>query len=174
MRSDSSVLAVFVAFAIAGCGHVSERASINARLTAGEGMFAGVEVSSSAEGAELEVDWSVELTNFGEQPCTIAVYRWLEVLPAEGELPAVGTVQDSPQSWDGGELIDRVTVQAGEEVTLGPTRLDDARDLRVGGVLGIATCTSSAIDAVVIVEAAADLGVRAAFDALVVDLWRAG
>jgi hypothetical protein len=171
---SSSALASFVAFALAGCGEVSERASINARLTEGEGMLAGVEVSSSAGGAELEVDWSVVLTSFGEQPCTVAVYRWLDELPAEGELPAVATSEDWPQSWDGGELIDRVTVPPGEAVMLGPTRLDDARDLRVGGVLGFATCTSSVIDAVVIVEAAADLGVRAAYDALVIDLWRAG
>jgi hypothetical protein len=156
-----------------GCGDVSERASINARLTEGEGMFVGIEVSSSADGAELAVDWGMELVSFAPQSCPIAVYRWLDSLP-EGPLPTFDSVEGWPQSWDGGELIESTTVPAGETIEIGPTRLDEVRDLRVGGLLGIATCEDSGLDAIVYVEAEADLGVRAISDALVVDIWRAG
>jgi hypothetical protein len=171
MRSPA--LAMLVLLTTVGCGDVSERASINARLTDGESMFVGIEVSSSATGAELEVDWGAELISFAAQPCPVAVYRWLDSLP-EQPLPVFDGVEGWPESWDGGELVESAIILPGEAIELGPTRLDEVMDLRVGGLLGIATCEDSGLDAIVYVEAEADLGVRALSDALVVDIWRAG
>lgn len=172
MRLRSTVPAAMLALSTVGCGDVSELATVNARLTDGESMFVGVEVSSSAAGVELEVDWRIELISFGATPCPVAVYRWLDELPAGDELPSE-TAEGWPQTWDGGELIASAVVPAGEAIEL-EQRLDEPRDGRVGGLLGLATCEGSRLDAIVEVEAAADLGIRAAFDALVVDLWRAG
>lgn len=173
MRPRPSALVCLLALATAGCGDLSRSASINARLTAGESMFVGIEVSSSATGAELEVDWSVALVSFGATSCPVAIYRWLDALPEQGELPTLDPTEGWPQQWDGGELIESVIVPAGETLELGPQRLDEGRD-RVGGLLGIATCEGSGLDAIVEVEAEADLGIRAAYDALIVDVWRAG
>ncbi|MFO7567684.1 MAG: hypothetical protein R6X02_33895 [Enhygromyxa sp.] len=167
------LLALSLVLAVTGCGELSRSATINARLTAGESMFVGVEVHTSATGAALEVDWSVELLSFGGAACPVAVYRWLDELPERGELPIHDPLEGWPRSWDGGELVESVVVPASEAVELGPQRLDEARD-RVGGLLGIATCEGSALDAIVHVEAEAELGVRAVYDALLIDLWRAG
>jgi hypothetical protein len=136
-------------------------------------MFVGIDVRTSAAGAALAVDWSVTLISFAGSSCPVAIYRWLDALPEQGELPDFDPIEGWPQQWDGGELIEQVIVPAGETVELGPQRMGEGRD-RVGGLLGIATCESSGLDAFVDVEAEVDLGIRAAYDALLVDVWRAG
>jgi hypothetical protein len=173
MRPRLPALACSLALLAAGCGEISRSSSINARLTAGESMLVGIEVSTSAAGAALEVDWSVTLVSFAGSSCPVAIYRWLDALPEQGELPSFDPIEGWPQQWDGGELIEQAIVPAGEIVEIGPQRLDDGRD-RVGGVLGIATCESSGLDAIVEVEAEVDLGIRAVYDALLVNVWRAG
>lgn len=166
-------LAALLILAATSCGDVSRSASISARLSAGESMFVGIEVHTSAAGAELEVDWTVTLSSFAASECPVAIYRWLDSLPEQGELPSFDPAEGWPASWDGAERVASVVVPSGEAITIGPQRLDEGPN-RVGGVLGIATCEGSGLDAIVVVEAAADLGVRSISDALLVDVWRAG
>jgi hypothetical protein len=168
------LLALVPAVLVGGCAEDEGRAWINARLTEGEAMIAAIDVRSSADGAELEVDWGMELVSRSSADCPVAVYRWLDALPEGNELPSVGPGESWPAGWAGGELVDDAVLEAGGELSLGPTRLDEPRDERVGGLIGLATCPDSSLDAEIFVEAEADLGVRAVWDALTVEIWRAG
>jgi hypothetical protein len=158
-------------FVAVGCGPTSESSSLDFPVD-GAGAVVGLHGSTSASGAQVELEWTMVVDNLGAQPCTVAVYRWLEGgLDPELPLPTTSAEQDWPASWADGELLEAGTVEPGAELTLGPALLADPAEV-VEGQLGLAACPGAQLELGVRAELDAGLGVRAILDAVLLELWR--
>ena len=149
------------------CGPTSEHASLNFFVDA-QGALVGLDAGTSASGAEVELAWTIELTNLDAgAACPVAVYRWIaEPVPLDVVLPAIAdpALESWPEQLEGGgELVETGVVEPGARSILGPELLSEPAQLVVGE-LGIAACPDADLRAVVDVEATADLGARSLSD----------
>ena len=166
---------LLAAAATSGCGDTRDTVSLELPVD-DDGTLVQVYVSSSAAGAEIEVDWQARVEARGQvaPDCSVAVYRWLAPMPdfdAELPLPSVADPEAWPTSWEGGELVARERVATGEVVEFG-ARFDEPSEREVAGVLGFATCPEAELALELDIEAAIQLGPRAAFELFAVEAWR--
>lgn len=155
---------------LCACAPASEDASL--RLAVDEaGAFVGVYAGSSAAGIEVDLDWSLVVTNHGVAACPVAAYRWDDALPDPATLPIAGEGPAAaawPEVWAEGELLASAVVEPG-----GTTRFDHGEPEadEVGLLLGLAACPGAQLELEARADASADLGIRAISEALTVELW---
>lgn len=165
----SSLLVLTGACSMLGCGPLSEDVSIELRAIDEQGALVGAHASTSASGALVELDWTTRIDNRSSQPCAVAVYRWLDVLDPELELPSALTPDDYPPTWAGAELIDAGFVDGIGSLSVESLEADAAESITAQ--IGIAACPGASLDVGVGAQLRVDLGVRAVFEATTLELW---
>jgi hypothetical protein len=168
-HSPRAALLVAALGLVPGCGPASETASLSFPIDERGAIFM-VHADTSADGADIELDWAASFDNRRSQACAVAVYRWTDTMV---DLELVGPTASDPQAWPqtfaGGELVETGVVEADGTLTLGPSLVHDPAPLVYGQFL-LATCPDAQLTVGVRSEAVVDLGIRSLTETFVLRL----
>ncbi len=147
---------------LTGCSEVVEDSGVAFRIDA-RGALALIEASTSADHADIELEWQATLTNERGFACPVALYEGVMLeLPSEDvDLPqrteSALAASPWPSSWEGGELVAEAVVEPGATF-----RFDaDTLGFEDGGGavwIAVATCPDARLQLELDADATFDLG----------------